>query len=174
MSNGSFICPCGVNMTKHPHSSKICAPTLPERLRKMAAWIDKQPKTSIICGLTVDSYYSLSCGNMDSDECFTSVTAFPGQMEFVHNCVYCGVLIIYPGSILKLQSNVGKYEAFLCSPCFTLNRRLCSFSMECAEKCKKKNRDVLREVKLCLLRIGLTRDVRRLLYEWVMTVVCCK
>lgn len=171
------ICPCGVYIKLNPHLSDICAPTLPERLRNMASWIDKQPTYKTKVGFQFKESFSLSYGSMIEPRVTAFAEALPPDS---HGCVYCGrifYLQTYGFNVVyadNFKIKVGKYDASLCNTCFNEHRRLCPVSMEQIEVCIKRDKTFLQVVFLCFRRSGLCLDLRRLLYKYIRWIcVCC-
>lgn len=166
----SLLCCCGVNTAVYPH--EICAPTLPERLVKMAAWIDKQPKEQIVIGIRMIEHFSLSDARPAGK--YSVISAFPMYQLHEHGCVYCGNKIMYGSPLINVEIRVGKYDAYLCEECFAQKRRLCPATMSCAQACEARRSAVLQTSSLCILRCGgLPIDLRRLLYRWIRKTCVC-
>lgn len=169
-----MICPCGVDADEYPHSSEICAPTLPERLKKMAGWIDNQSASiEFTLKFTLSQvYYHGYVGDYGT-------SAFPSYRG--RGCVYCGNkidpihMIKYRGYFVDLSIRVGKYDAHLCPSCFRQGRRLCPDTMSCSDICIQRDKTVLKEFFLCIRRLTrLSLDLRRFLYGWIRKICTCQ
>jgi hypothetical protein len=135
----------------------------------MAAWIDKEPNGNRDYSL---SYVGYVWNDMDYFP--IRVTAFPILIVVGRGCAYCGDEINYDGPLIDVKLLVGKYNAYLCPPCFKQDRRLCPVTMGCKDICIQRNSALLKESSLCILRCThLSPDLRRLLYDWIKKTCTC-
>lgn len=156
------ICPCGVNKQQVPHDRRICAKTHIARLRKMRALLSDVPS---------HQFRNLSCAFFAGPK---MATAFPQLQRHDRarptGCVICATYM--PNCPSDLLIWAGSVPAYRCRNCFLQARQLCSKTLLEGKTCQVEERVVF---TLCLKRLRLPRDVRRMLHRYAFpdSQICC-
>jgi hypothetical protein len=83
-------------------------------------------------------------------------------------CVGCGCEVDYAGPSMNVMIKMGKYDGCLCTKCYTSGVEVCPFSFQTRDKCWES----LRCFALCMLRVGIIKDLRKLIMSYMLKRGC--
>lgn len=154
-----MICPCGVDQVVHPHYSRICAPTLPERLRNMREWLVEKGSRHV--DITETYVWNTPNG-------WINVTAFPYADRFQKSCIQCEYILNPNAQHVVI---IGNIHAFKCGYCFFSGETICPRTLEFSKICARTNLLRQRALDICLMHHGICKDLRKVICR--LMIKCC-
>lgn len=158
------ICACGFKLEHYPHSVVVCHPSLPGRLRKLAAYYTKKGQFNV----------NLSTARWDLDH-FPPLTAFPKlvyERQSIVACVHCGRSMgdywdYEKGKMRDDCIRLGIWLAQICNGCLQLQPQICPVTFEYDWGC---HRFMANQLSMCLKRAypRVSRDLRR----YIAKIIC--
>lgn len=163
MSTKRGVCNCGVNFRKYPHDQRLCAPDLSTRLQKYARYLKERFPNRQISNLSEST---------KTQGLSVLVTPFTGPLHAYYNCVVCARPASPCAALNRVRNRDMSLTAILCTSCYARFGRLdpvfCFYYMkEGYEHCI---RPAAKMMSLCLLRLGVPKDVRILIRRRVFSI----